>query len=150
MADAPISVQRSIEVEAEPDAVWELHRRRRRASRWFGGPTTLDPRPGGTGRFVEPGGTHRSARVDEAVPGRRLTWTWTAGDPDDHFGDDDGDTTRVEIDLSPCPTGTRVTVTETPVVPGATMSALASARGPLLDLELRILLRAGSAQLCRC
>ena len=154
MADAPQSlphpVRRTIDVEAAPDDVWQLIVDDDERARWFGGPTTLEPRPGGSGRFVEPGGGRRSARVDEVVPGRRLSWTWSPDEPDSGPGeDDDGHASRVEIDLDPCPGGTRITVTETPVAPSVTMSALTGRRGPLMDLELGIVLRAGAALRCR-
>ncbi len=157
MAHAPLSlpdpVHRTIDVEAAPDDVWRLIVDDDERARWFGGPTTLEPRPGGSGSFVEPDGTRRSARVDEVVPGRRLSWTWAPADRDDPAGgatdEDDGAASRVEIDLSPCHGGTRITVTETPVAPGMTMSALARPLGPLVDLELGLLLRAGAALHCR-
>lgn len=132
-------VRRSVEVELAPDEVWELVVDDEERSGWFGGPSTLEAAPGGTGSFTDPDGTRRHATVDEVVEGRRLAWTWW---PDG----DDGAASRVQIDLRPTPGGTAVVVTEAPVVPVARATARSALRGgvPLLELELRCLLRAAA------
>lgn len=136
-----IGIRREIEVTSPPDEVWEVLLDDDERGAWFGGPTTLDPRPGGGGWFEDADGRRRSATVEEADPGRRLAWTWwPEGD------DDSGDTaSRVQIDLTPLPGGTRIAVTETALTPVAQASALTGPRGPLLDLELRIMLRSRTA-----
>ncbi len=133
------AVRRQIDVDADPVDVWDAIVDDDRRAAWFGGPTTLDVSPGGHGTFVDPDDARRVATVDEVIPGRHLSWTWrTAGCPDD--GHDHGES-RVEIDLEPLPDGTRIIVTEAPVGHGSRLSALASAAGPLVGLELHLLVR---------
>ena len=132
--DDDATVQRSVEVGASPDEVWELLVDDHERGGWFGGETELEAVPGGNGWFTDPDGTRRSAVVEEVAPGRRLAWTWW---PDD----ESGDRSRVDIDLTPTPNGSRVSVTETPLVPTAQASIATSATGPLLDLELLVLAR---------
>ncbi len=137
-------VHRSVEVEASPDEVWELLVDDDQRAAWFGGETTLDVEPDGAGEFTDPDGTRRSAVVEDVEPGRRLSWTWWTDD------DPDGDRSRVDVDLTPTPAGTRISVTETPLVSTARASTMASVAGPLLDLEFRILCRAHAPALtCR-
>ena len=154
MATLPSAVQRTIDIEADPDDVWELIVDDDERSAWFGGPSTLEPVPGGSGVFTEPDGTRRSAVVEEVEPGRRLRWSWW---PDD----DPGDAATVDIDLVPVTPerpgapaiGTRVTVTETPLVPTAACSAAKASMtarmttrmaAPLLGLELAAMARLGA------
>lgn len=146
MATLPSAVQRTIDIEAEPDDVWELIVDDDERSAWFGGPSTLEPVPGGSGAFTEPDGTRRSAVVEEVDPGRRLRWSWW---PDD----DPGDAATVDIDLMPVTPerpgapaiGTRVTVTETPRIPTASCSvATAPMAVPMLGLELAAMARLGA------
>ena len=141
------AVHRSVEVEATPDEVWELLVDDDERGGWFGGETALDAVPGGSGWFTDPDGTRRAAVVEESTPGRRLAWTWW---PDDDSGDGSGDCSRVDIDLTPTPGGTHISVTETPLVPTTQASIATSATGPLLDLEFRILARAHAPSItCR-
>lgn len=135
-------IRRDIEVHNPPEEVWEVLVDDDERGAWFGGRTRLDPSPGGRGWFEDTDGNRRSANVDEAEPGRRLAWTWwpdpaSDGEPDT---DHPGGASRVQIDLTPLPGGTRISVTETPLTPMARASALTGARGPLVDLELRLLL----------
>lgn len=140
MADQSGTIHRSVEVELPPDEVWELLVDDDERAGWFGGPTTLEPVPGGAGLFTDPDGTRRRARIDEVAPDRRLAWTWW---PED---DEGSAASRVEVDLRPVPGGTRVSVTEAPLVP--TASASVSRPGapalPLLALETTCLLRSWS------
>lgn len=128
-------IHRSIEVEAPPAEVWELLVDDEERAGWFGGDTTLTPTPGGDADFTEPDGTRRRGTVEEVDPDRRLSWVWW---PD---GDEDG-ASRVRVDLTPTPSGTRISIVEVPLAPVARASALASVGGPTLDLELRLLVRA--------
>ncbi len=132
-------VRRSVEVELDPAEVWELLVDDDERSSWFGGPSTLEVAPGGEGSFTDPDGTRRQATVGEVDEGRRLSWTWW---PEG----DDGAPSRVQIDLAPVPGGTTVVVTEVPLVPVARAALQTSLRSevPLLDLELRCLLRAAT------
>ena len=140
MADQPSStVHRSVEVELPPAEVWELLVDDDERAGWFGGPTTLEPVPGGAGLFTDPDGTRRRGRVEEVTPERRLAWTWWPEDGDGSAA------SRVEVDLRPVPGGTRVSVTEAPMVPTASASVRRpDAALPLLALEATCLLRSWS------
>lgn len=137
MTDQPTStVHRSVEVELPPGEVWELLVDDDERAQWFGGPTTLEPVPGGAGLFTDHDGTRRRARIDEVAPDRRLAWTW--------WPEDDGDAaSQVEVDLHPVPGGTRVSVTEAPLTPTASASVRRPGVPalPLLALETTCLLR---------
>lgn len=136
-------VHRSVEIVTDPDDTWDLLVDDDERAAWFGGDTALDPTPGGDGHFTDPDGTRRTAIVESVDPGRHLSWTW--------WEDDDPTTpSRVEVDLSPAPGGTRVDIVESPIVPLAHASALARWSGSLLGLELRAILRAPAfAPTCR-
>lgn len=143
MADAPI--ERSVEVEASPDDVWELLVDDDDRAEWFGGPTELRPEPGTPATFTDPDGTRREATVGDVEPGTRIDWVWW---PAERRGDDDG-ASHVSVTLEPTTIGTRVTVTEVPLVPMARASMSATTRSamsmsaafPLLDLEYALLCR---------
>lgn len=117
-------VQRDAELDTSPERLWELLVDDDERAGWFGGPTTLEPVPGGAGVFTDPDGTVRYATVEEVDEARRLSWTWWPGDAD-------GPPSRVDIDLAPVPGGTRISVTETPVAHAV----------PLLELESMVLHR---------
>lgn len=158
MADTPASstnspdhtsVRRSVEVDADPEVVWELVVDDDERSTWFGGESELEIAPGGAGRFTDPDGTRREAVVDDVRPGRRLTWTWwpETGEP---AGEPPVDATTVTIDLSPRPGGSRITVTETVIRASAAWDPGRSDAGGaptfavtdrLLELEHVLLLR---------
>lgn len=135
----PAGIRREIEVANPPEEVWEVLVDDDERGAWLGGRTTMDPSPGGTGWFEDDDGSRRSMRVEEADPGRRLTWTWSPEPTDDDGSHDRA--SRVEIDLTPLRKGTRVSVTETPLTPLAQASALTGPGGAVVDLELRMLLR---------
>lgn len=142
----PSGIRREIEVASPPDDVWEVLVDDDERGAWFGGRTAMDPSPGGTGWFEDEDGTRRWVRVDEAEPGRRLAWIWSPEPTDDDAADEQPDgASRVEIDLTPLPGGTRVAVTETPLTPVAQASALTTRGGALVDLELRLMVRITAA-----
>jgi uncharacterized protein YndB with AHSA1/START domain len=101
-----LKVERSVELAAPAEVVWDAITDADRLSDWFGGRVALDPVPGGAGRFEDEDGEVRTARVDTVEPGRRLTFRW--------WGDaDDSPITSVSFELVEVPEGTRVVVTET-------------------------------------
>lgn len=112
-AGADAVVERHVDLDAPAEEVWAALTDDGALSAWFGGAVTLDPSPGGEGRFEEPDGTVRRARVDEAEPGRRLALRWW---PED---DDDGTISTVAFELVPQPGGTRLVVVERPLLLGA-------------------------------
>lgn len=116
-------VERHVDLDAPADEVWDALTDDDALSRWFGGTVTLDPSPGGEGRFEEPDGTVRRARVDEAEPGRRLALRWW---PED---DDDGPISTVAFELTPRPGGTRLVVVERPLLLGVARASAATWSG---------------------
>lgn len=124
-------VTRSVDVEAGADAVWEAIADPELRAAW------LD----------DEDATGRTVRVDEVDAGHRLVWTWWRPEGDEP------DASTVEIAVRPLiDGGTRVVITETPLVAGppvarasasapAGLAGLAGAAGPrwdhrLLGLEL--------------
>ena len=106
-------IERTIDLPADTDAVWEEVV----DGSWFGA-DELDPNPGGTLH-----GPDRHGVVEEVAPGHRLSFWWT--------GDDRDDTppSFVEITIEPIDDGTRVTVREVLVHADALLVQVA--RGPL-------------------
>jgi len=97
MEDLP-EIERSIEIPAQPDEVWERVVDGAVAEEWMG--VRLEPRRGGTvtvpDRVV-------IGTVEEVVPGESITWSWREAD---------GDPSQVTITVEPVEIGTRVTIVE--------------------------------------
>ncbi|MBN2623116.1 MAG: SRPBCC domain-containing protein [Acidimicrobiales bacterium] len=93
---AGLRVTRTVDIEADVDAVWQAVVDPDERALWLDDPDALA----------------RRVRVDESAPGQRLVWTWW------HPGDE-GDASTVAVELRPVDGGgTRVVVTET--LPGLT------------------------------
>jgi uncharacterized protein YndB with AHSA1/START domain len=109
-----MEIERTVDLPAEPDEVWEALTDDDARQAWFGDDADLE--------------ALRAARIDDADPGRRLAWTWW---PEGN----DGDPSTVQITLVPVPGGTRLTVIE------AFASATTTARlgSPLVGLELLLI-----------
>lgn len=97
MSDLP-EIERSIEVPASPDEVWERVVDGDLSEEWMG--VRLDPRPGGP---VEIPDRDMIGTVEEVTPGESITWSWR---------DVDGDPSQVTVAIEPTQKGTRVTVVE--------------------------------------
>jgi len=95
-----VAVTRELELDAPPEDVWEALTDAKELSEWFANDVELDPRPGGEGIFRWDDGEVRRAVVEEVVPLERFAFTW--------------DESRVVIELEEIPSGTRVTVVESP------------------------------------
>ena len=134
MAD-DVRVERTVVLDASADEVWRAVTDDAELAVWFGGDVTLEPRPGGRGRFDEPGGATRHARVEEVDEGHRLVWRWWT---------ESGEASRVELTVDEVADGTRLTVVEAPVavVAGSRIGTARAAAWDrrLLALELRCLL----------
>lgn len=91
-------VERTIELPAEPDEVWERVVNGDIAEEWLG--VRIDPRRGGD---VEIPGREMIGTVEEVDPGRSITWTWR---------EVDGEPSQVVIEIEPGAVGSRVRVTE--------------------------------------
>ena len=133
------AVRREIELEAAPADVWDALTRPELLEQWFEAEVELDPRPGGTGRFIGSDGEQRHARVDQVDEGRRLAFTW--------WSDDGGDqaASTVEFVLTPTQGGTRMVVTESPLTARACAATTGTSwawRLELLVLTLLMLVRA--------
>lgn len=117
------AVTRSVEVPADPDAVWLALTERDQLNGWFGADLALDSRPGGDVRATWPDGARSVGSVEAVERSRRLVFRWRRIDGAG-FGARVGSATRVEFTLEPTKAGTRVRVTEEPVE----IASLASGR----------------------
>lgn len=97
MADLP-EIERSTEVPADPNEVWERIVNGDLAEEWMG--VRLDPRPGGEVIVPE---REMIGTVEEVVPGESITWSWR---------EVDGEPSQVTIEVVPVGGGSRVTITE--------------------------------------
>ena len=97
MDDLP-QIERSVEVPAGPDEVWERIVDGDLAEEWMG--VRVTPRRGGA---VEVPDRDVIGTVEEIEPGESITWSWR---------ELDGEPSQVTIDIEPIEHGTRVTITE--------------------------------------
>jgi len=137
--DPDTAVRREVELDAAPTDVWNALTRPELLQRWFEAEVELDPRPGGTGRFIGADGEDRVARVDDVDEGRRLAFTWWPDEGGDELA------SKVEFVLTPTPGGTRLVVTESPLTARAYAATTGDAwawRLELLVLTLFLLVRA--------
>ena len=103
-------VTRELEVPVGTDEVWEALVEDDRRAEWFGGDTELDARPGGRGFVTDEDGTRRDVLVHEVEPGRRLSFDWWT---------EDEVPSHVEFVVVPAESGSRLVVTERPLIPSA-------------------------------
>jgi uncharacterized protein YndB with AHSA1/START domain len=97
MEDLP-AVERSVEIQAEPNEVWERIVHGELAEEWMG--VRVEPRVGGDVLVPD---REIIGTVEEVIPGESITWSWR---------EVDGDPSQVTIDVTATRDGTRVTVTE--------------------------------------
>lgn len=97
MSDLP-EIERSVELPAEPDEVWEKIVDGDLSEEWMG--VRLVPRPGGD---VTVPGREMIGTVEEVVPGESITWSWR---------EPEGDPSQVTIRVTPTESGSRVDITE--------------------------------------
>ena len=97
MEDLP-QIERSVEVPADPDEVWERIVDGDLAEEWMG--VRVEPRHGG--KVMVPD-RDVIGTVEDVRPGESITWSWR---------EIDGDPSQVTIDLAPTEEGTRVTIVE--------------------------------------
>jgi uncharacterized protein YndB with AHSA1/START domain len=74
-------MERTIELSAAPEEVWNALTRPELLSGWFGAEVEIDPRRGGAVDARFPDGTRRRGIVQVADPPRRLTFRWRAVAP---------------------------------------------------------------------
>jgi uncharacterized protein YndB with AHSA1/START domain len=111
-------VERSIELDADADEVWEAITQPDQLEGWLGDEVEIDMQPGGCGHVVDDDGVHREVLVTAVEPGRRLAWHWWAAG---------GELSSVEITLVPLTTGTRIDVIE--LATGPTTGSLRASAG---------------------
>ena len=100
----PVTVERSIDLDAPAEEVWQTLADPDELVGWLGVDGQVELEPGGVGHVVDPDGTVRQVLVTTVEPGRRLAWHWWP---------DDGELSSVEITTEPTDPGTRVRVVET-------------------------------------
>lgn len=98
------SVERTTELAAPPEEVWDFIVDGDLLSTWMGSPVEIEPEIGGRIEMVPSGGPTIWGTVEDVDPGHRIQWSWRS---------DDGMPALVEIELDPTETGTRLTVRET-------------------------------------
>lgn len=110
----------TVDIDAEAEAVWESLTTTEGLADWFGDGSFIGDEPGDDLHVVDPvTGRPKSGIVEKFEPAECLEYTWwPIGAPDE--------ASRVAITLAPHETGTRVTVTERPLLP--TMTAMTTAR----------------------
>ena len=104
-----MEVRREVIFPEEAGEVWQALTDPERLADWFANEVELDVAPGGEGTFRWDDGSFRHARVERVDEERSFEFLWW---------DDETAPTRVEIELEPCPDGTRVSVVESTSAPG--------------------------------
>jgi hypothetical protein len=102
--DDAVEVSRSIELDLEPDEVWDLIGDGGRWSDWMVDEADVDVVPGAAGRVID-GEETRDVRIDTVDDGERVAFTWwpvgRAGAP-----------SEVDLHILPTPGGTVLEVVE--------------------------------------
>jgi len=102
-------------IGAPPADVWGFMVDPAALSAWFGADAWLDPEIGGGVLFRFADGSIRRGTVLEVDRSRRLSWRWRE-QRGVGFGLALGEPLRVTIELDAVPDGTRVRITESPLV----------------------------------
>ena len=116
-APVEFTVQRSVDLDADPDEVWRALTDPVELATWFGPVAQLDAIEGGRGRFVDDDGQARTAVVEVVEPNRRLTFRWWSD------GDGPAGASVVTFAVSPRPGGAHLIVTEQPLAARASASS---------------------------
>ena len=98
-------VVRSVRLDVDRDAAWDLVGTRDGLARWLGGDVVLDPSAGAALRVRDDDGTERVGRVVEVDVGRTLSFEWAT---------DEGAASTVTVTVTDDGDGSRVTVVEEP------------------------------------
>ena len=102
--DAPV-IERVITIQAAPETVFRLLTDSREYAKWKGQRAELDARPGGIFRVIFPQPASVVAgKFIELIPSRRVVFSW-GWEGNEHVPPG---SSRVEIDLEPVGSGTRV------------------------------------------
>lgn len=98
-------VVRTVRLDVDRDAAWDLVGTEAGLARWLGGEVRLDPSAGAALRVRDDEGVERVGRVVEVDAGRTLAFEWTT---------DDGAASTVTLTVDDDGDGSRVTVVEEP------------------------------------
>jgi hypothetical protein len=121
-------IERGLDMDVAMDELWRMISEVEELATWLADEVDVELVPGGRGRIVDDDVTY-DVEVEEVTVGERVVWWWTPIDPPDDAG-----TSRVELTISPTPTGGRLTIIESrPAAPGASPSA----RGRVSRWEVR-------------
>jgi uncharacterized protein YndB with AHSA1/START domain len=103
----PYDLTRIVVIGAPPDVVFRYFTDSERWARWWGPGSTIDPRPGGAVRILNPGGVEVTGSVLTIDPPTHVVFTYgfTSGSPIPAGG------STVSIALADDPAGTRLTLT---------------------------------------
>lgn len=98
----------TIDIEAKPDAVFDLFTTEEGLCRWMARDVDVDLRPGGRWRWTHANGATSAGTYIEIDPPLRLVFTygWESGG----FGEVGPGSTRVDVTFEPTDVGTRVTI----------------------------------------
>lgn len=117
-ATTPAEADVFLDIDADPDQIWDALTTEGGLAPWMGDGATVDPRPGGLVALPDPvGGVTRRGRVERVDDGRRLDFTWwPALRP--------AERTSVSVTVSPTEQGCRVRVIERPAAARASTNRL--------------------------
>lgn len=104
----PDRIERTVEIDHPPTAVWKALTTAEGLGTWFGNDATIDLRPGGAARMTWTGGHAAQLRVERVEEPVVFGFTWHI----DGLPEDDPRRTYVEFTLEPVGTGTRLRVVE--------------------------------------
>ncbi len=108
-------VVRSVRLDLDRAAAWDLVGTRDGLARWLGGDVELDPAAGAALRIRDDEGVERVGRVVDVDAGRALTFEWS---------DADGAASTVTFTVDDDGDGSRVTVVEEPAAGGSVAACL--------------------------
>ena len=132
-------LEREVTLPASREDVWTALTDPAQVRTWFGADVEWELRPGGAARFSSlEDETSRAGVVEAVTPAETLRYRWW---PEDGPEDEMEAASEVTYTLEDVPDGTRLTVTEQPLTPGASDastgapvdSASAGAAGACLD-----------------
>ena len=103
--DDDLTITRDIDLDLSEQEVWQLIGDGEAWSQWLADASDVVVAPGGAGEVVDDG-ERRFVRVDDVVPGRRVSYRWwPASEPDA--------VSSVELVIVPRPGGSTLRVRET-------------------------------------
>ncbi|HEX5608715.1 MAG TPA: SRPBCC domain-containing protein [Solirubrobacterales bacterium] len=127
MSNLPHTVKRSVVLAAAPEEVWEAVTDEELLSEWLAPEVELEPHEGGGLHCRFEDGEERHGEVELVEEAERLSFRWWR---------DGAGPSRVELLVDAVAGGTRLTVIESRLDPGAPALAAATWSAPLARLRL--------------